>query len=299
MRYSFQQLFLATLSASLFFIACSKKGSGTEENPQDPAIAQLYKTIQGKWEFDVPTSLGRKEKQTSTSKRFSTFLLPVVDQSFVVKRGGDAVNGFIEFLSDSTFILSDEEMNVFTGRFTVKDGATISLAGFGEISEIKFTQNVINFIVSYSSPNKKITIKANKAAAITLDDKTKMLTRNWLLTDEKDGKEIYDEGIETNPDGNEMQPVDKVTLLLSSSGTYLVQFFYANKLISAEVANWKWHRTDANKFVYWWEEEPTSQEEDDFSITVVRLTNSLLETSERYETMPGEYEEDSYVFRAL
>ncbi len=102
-----------------------------------------------------------------------------------------------------------------------------------------------------------------------------------------------------DPDGNEMHPVDRVTFLLSPSGTYLVQFFSANKLIRAEVANWKWHHTDADKFVYWWEEEPSSTEEDDFSIVITRLTSTLLEIDEKYETAPGEYEETTYVFSAL
>ncbi len=149
MKYSFRQSLLVILSAALLFVACSKKNNGSEEDTGDPATALLYKTVQGKWEFDVPTSLGRKAKQATILKKTPAFLPQGFQQIPTLRRGGDAVNGFIEFLNDSTFVLSDQEMNVFTGAFTVKDGTTISLAGFGEISEIKFTQNVINFIISY------------------------------------------------------------------------------------------------------------------------------------------------------
>ncbi len=184
----------------------------------------------------------------------------------------------------------------YTGKFEVENGTTITLKDFGSLSDITFSNNEINFLISYSGSGNTIHISANKAEGILADDKTQKISRNCFLTNQKSGAEIYEKGKEVyNETTGEWETTyyyDKVTILFSQSGTYLVKSYKDSKLLTAEVANWKWH-ADGDKILYWWGEFDNEGE-----VKVTTLTNTQLELNESYEGEDG-LEELDFVLTPL
>jgi hypothetical protein len=200
---------LLTLALFAFVISCTKD-HGIDPKPDNPSKKEeLQKDILGKW--IVETSSGRTM--------------------------GD--NAFLEFLSDSTYIIYNITDTLVTGTFEATSGTEISLEGFGSLNEIKFASEKISFKLVYSG--KTITITAGKSGVIDPGDKTKLLTKNWSLTTEEGGSALI----------NETTGIDRVTILFTASQTYLVQFFSNGKLVESGMNNWKWHALDPNRFVYW------------------------------------------------
>ena len=278
----------------LALASCSKKDTAPDttapettipDNTTDQEVLKkLFNDIQGRWDFKASAVL--KSSAAVARRRASHFFIKsrFIETNVQKKQSS---GGFLEFLSDSTYMIYDSEENFFTGKFEVKDGTTISLKEFGSIEQIKFSDDAISFIISYGNPAKTIDISANKAAPVATDDRTEKLCFNWLLLKEKDGRYLYDDGAtfehynETTKEKEDL-PFDKITVQFSKSGTYLVQIINKGVLQAAEVANWKWHYKDADKFVYWWDNELTQAEEDEDYITIAENTDTRLELYEVY-----------------
>jgi hypothetical protein len=273
------KIFASLVALSVLLFSCSKKGPDEEGNKAEDTKALEAKII-GKWSFNnvslatlavVRSSAALKGKGLFTAP--SNQLLPSVS---VTSLPTPSNTGFIEFLSGNTYIIYDNFGAFFSGKFEVKDGSSISLAGFGSISEIRFNDQKINFKINYAASGKSIEVMANKAAEIAATDKTKLLcAHTWYVTDDEDGKSLV---------GN---TIDRATILFSLSGTYLVQFFKSGKLVEAKVANWKWHTTDPNKIVYWWDDDLPNENTD--YVLLRELTNSILKTREELNSNPVVY----------
>lgn len=244
MKHKFHlSYFLYALLFTAFF-SC-KKDDGTKTNPDE--TISLYKTIAGKWNI---SSLSGRIKNVHTANK--------------IQDTDDLAS--IEFLSDSTYIIVTSDLDVFTGNFKVTDSASITLTGFGALSEIKIANEKINFKLLYEGNS--ITITANKAAEIADSDNTRLLCRRWLLTQQEDGAGTY----------LDSDDADKITVLFSSSGTYLVQYLRKDLLLSAEIANWKWHATQSNTFLYWWYDDANNLN----PVVIESLTKSMLRITETY-----------------
>lgn len=239
--------FLLFFSLSVFYLsvftAC-KKGDQSTTPPVE--TNSLYKTVQGKW--IVGTQSGRVKP---------------INTSLKIQEAKDLTS--IEFLSDSTYIIVSGD-EVFTGTFTATDTTSINLTGFGALSEIKIAGEKMNFKLSYQG--NYIAISANKAATITLTETTKLLCKRWLIAKEEYGDTLYENSYNA----------DKLIVLFSSSGTYLVQSLLKDSLLSADISNWQWHPTQANTFLYWWDDN----EDDKMPVVIDELTNSILKLTETY-----------------
>lgn len=286
-----------------FVISCSK------DNPEiadDPANAsELREKILGKWTFDndigFEVSGAYRGKAFRTSARSENAARPLVSRSMGVRAEAvqSGANGFVEFLDDNTYLLYDGYEGFFSGKFEAKDGQTLLLSELGTITDIRFAQEKIDFKVTFSGTNQTLTVVANKAADVPMDDRTKLLCRTWLLSDVEDGQEIYDEPYEIyDNDGNlvESMDVDKLTITMSSAGTYAIRVYSNEKIVGMDMANWKWHSTNSNQFVYWWFDwEP--DEDEDF-VEIRELTQNVFRTLE-YWYYDGQREEIKYTFTPL
>ncbi|MFT3750836.1 MAG: hypothetical protein QM768_21160 [Agriterribacter sp.] len=253
MKHKFQfRYFLCALLFTAFF-SCKKDG-GTITDPGE--TISLYKTIAGKWNIH---SLSGRIKDVHTANK--------------IQDTDDLTS--IEFLNDSTYIVVTGDLDVFTGSFKVTDSTSITLTGFGALSEIKIANEKINFKLFYNGNN--ITITANKADEIADSDNTRLLCRRWLLTQQEDGAGAY----------LDSDNADKITVIFSSSGTYLVQYLYKDALISADIANWEWHATQSNTFLYWWENDVNSKS----PVVINELTKSVLKITETYTDDSETYSE--------
>lgn len=233
-------LFFFTFS---IFVSCKKDDKAS---PTPTPTTALYNTVLGKWTVIRPS--GRIQHNIA-----SKIQSPVELTS-------------IEFLNDSTYVVITGENDVTTGTFTVTDSTSITLTGFGSLSEIKVADGKMDFKLFYNGSS--LVLSANKAAEITLTSDTKLLCRTWYLTKEEYGDSVYSD----TEDG-----ADKITVLFSSAGTYLVQFFKQNTLLSAQAQNWKWHASKPMTIQYWHDDE---QPDEDSYLSVTDLNSSSLKITE-------------------
>ncbi|UYQ94326.1 hypothetical protein MKQ68_04375 [Chitinophaga horti] len=263
-------IYALAVAAAVMFTACSKDDKPTPK--PDGGATYVYTKVQGKWLFGeeviIPTG---KKAADSKSGLFG-------------KRGNaqgkeaSAIVSFVEFLSDSTFLVVDAMGATFKGSFTAKDSTTIDLKDFGTISGISFTEGKINFKLTYK--DQQIVVAANKAPQIAADDRNKLICRTWYLTKEEDGGDAF-EGDAVYDDNGEIigyeNVPDSITFQATLSGTYMIQFFANKQLLDADVANWKWHAS-ANTFQYWWGNQEPSEDE---NLVIIReLTKDVLKITE-------------------
>lgn len=284
-----RKFYAIVIALSVILLSCSKKNDSTPDpNPDPAAVAaaakKLHADVQGKWTFGgmvLPLRVGVKATK-------GTWLNPNngTSQTARSQDTGPIKTGFIEFLSDSTYIIYDSENNYFTGKFEAKDGTTISLANLGTLSGINFTQEKINFKLTYTANSKSITVTGNKAKDIPAGDRAKLLGRKWYLTHEEDGNQILNQETDIyNEEGTVTGTfiLDSLNFLMSPSGTYVVQMFEKKVLKTAQMANWKWHSTKTDRFVYWWYDEPVDEEKD--VIILRELTQDVFKATEYDEDM--------------
>lgn len=281
---------LFLLAGMTLLFSCSKNNDDTTPPSGNEAAKKLQQDVQGKWLFSTDVQLGRKAI-SHQGRQFQRSLLgrPLPQQvetngtTGTTGVAGD-VPGFIEFTSDSTYIIYDENQKVYTGKFEAKSGDSIVLSGIGYLTGIKITDGKMDFKLFYTAGNKTITIAANKAAAIPADNRTALLCKGpWYLTKEANGADIIGvEDWEIDENGNEVSYiVDSLSFLMSNNGTYLVQTFSGGKLKEANMANWKWHSTQSDRFVYAWDNEPFDEEDDDVQIN--ELTAERLKFTEGWD----------------
>ncbi|WAC12402.1 hypothetical protein [Dyadobacter pollutisoli] len=175
-------------------------------------------------------------------------------------------NAFLEFLSDSSFIIYSITDTTVTGTFKVTSNTEISLANFGTMSEIKITQDKISFKLAFSG--KWLAISAVKSTLVDASDKTKLLSRSWSLTTDESGAILLDNDL----------GADKATVLISASGTYFAQFLSKGHAVESAMGNWKWHSTKTDRFVYWEDGEPINEETN--YMIIRELTKDILKTTD-------------------
>jgi hypothetical protein len=262
-----KSFYALAVAAVVCLAACSKDDSPKKDSPANV----LYSKVLGKWSFGGVVIEARKkpvEKGSPLSRKLSSGLAKEADMGA----------GFIEFLSDSSYFIYDAAGNVFSGQFSPKDSTSISLGAFGSISNISFAEKNIGFLLTYNG-GKTLTIEANKAEPIVMDDRSKLLCRTWYVTKEEAGEALLGWEFEYNDNGHvDSVYIDSVGIQLTGSGTYIVQTFSKKVVQSAEMANWKWDATKSDRFLYWWGNDVPNPETD--FVTVRELTSSVLKTSE-------------------
>ena len=105
-------------------------------------------------------------------------------------------------------------------------------------------------------------VNAKKSDVLKHDEQTRLLSRNWNMTPEKNGKDSLRANIK------------KSTVLFTRNGTYLVQAFgESNKNPVTSLYNWQWHSKDPNKFVIWKEWDKMNE---DRNSTIQKLSETTL-----------------------
>ncbi|TDE08288.1 hypothetical protein [Dyadobacter psychrotolerans] len=257
-RIVFTNLFFL-FAFALLFQSCSKDSKDMPQPETPNEKGKLQSDIVGKW--IIQSSSGRTT----------------------------ADEAFLEFLSDSTFLVYNVSQTLATGKFNAISATEISLDKFGSIKEIKISQDKISLKLTYSA--KTLTITANKSAAVDTSDKTKLLSHLWSLTADQDGASIL-----TNNSQWE-KPVDKVTFLFTSSGTYLAQIFSKGEVFESQTINWKWHSTKSDRLVFWTMGSTLNEERD--YVIIRELTTSTLKTLEYHKDDNGVDQPANYVFKRL
>ena len=276
---------LFLLAGMTLLFSCSKNDDNATD-PTQEAAAKLQKDIQGKWLFSTDIVIGRKAIRAVNYTNRSMFGRPTHEEVTVNSVNGttSSMPGFIEFNSDSTYIIFDENGQVYTGKFESKTGDSIVLSGIGSLSGISISGSTLNFKLFYQKDNKTITITSNKAPEVPASDRTTLLCQHaWYIADEASGADwIGETGVEFDEQGNEtVYTIDSVGFIMSKSGTYLVQEFGSGKLRAARMANWKWHSTKADYIAYSWEDGVFDEE--NHRAQIAELTATKLKIVEGYD----------------
>lgn len=274
---------LFLLAGMTLLFSCSKNDDAAPADPTLEAAKKLQKNIQGKWVIDGPLVLGRKVQPEAAGKRS---LFGKARPQEVETNGTTGTNGgataFIEFAADSTYILYDNNGQLVTGKFEAKSGDSIVLIGIGNLTGISVTGDKLGFKLFYNATSKTIAIVSNKMPVPPANDRAALLCRTWKLTSEASGADII--GAEyTLYDENDKPytiTIDSAAFTISTNGTYLIQEFYTGKLWEARMANWTWHPSKSDYFLYSW--EPGEFDEDN-DVHITALTASVLKLSEGWD----------------
>lgn len=285
-----KKICILMMAAMPLFFACKKSNNDGQNNGTDPAAKKLQADVVGKWQIPnlsltVPTAFHNGIVTRSTSAKFpglkNAKTHNITVDGIKPAGGGGSGIGYIEFLSDSTYMIYDSEGNFTQGKFNALTGDSISLSNFGSLGGIKLGNSTLDFKLHYSGSSTTVTISANKAPAVASDSRTALLCRSWYLTNADAGGDIIgstDSYYNPATQQDEYYTIDSLTFVITTSGTYIVQQFNKGILKNADVANWKWHSTQTDRFVYYWDDEPFDEAHD--YVIIRQNTTTILKLSE-------------------
>ena len=284
-----KKISILMMAAMPLFFACKKSNNDGQNNGPDPAAKKLQADIVGKWQIPSlsltgPTAFHNGIVTRSTNHLgLKTFTKPhnITVNGIQPAGGGGLGAGYIEFLSDSTYMIYDSQGNFTQGKFNALTGDSISLSNFGSLGGIKLGSSTLDFKLHYSAGSGTVTISANKAPAVASDSRTALLCRSWYLTNADAGGDIIgstDSYYNPATQQYEDYTIDSLTFVITTSGTYIVQQFNKGTLKNADVANWKWHSTQSDRFVYYWDNDPIDEAHD--YVIIRENTKTILKLSE-------------------
>ena len=222
----------------LFIAACNKEETNEPEQKEQQPLAMG--DIIGKWDIRYP--------DTPTN--------------------GDILFGYIEFLSDSTVILTDLFLSHTTvGEFKVKDSRSISLWEKDSLLNVTVKNDSLFFdLFAGEIIDKFLAVRDPKA---TPSGPSKLLCREWSLNKKDGGIDIYD-----NRNKYSEKEIIEAKVVFSASGFYFWRFIYDNGLYSTSgPENWDWHSNIDNTIRYW---DPRDEPDNNVYQTIYELTDSIL-----------------------
>ncbi len=246
---------------SVLIWSCSKKADDVGPEPdKESSKITLQSDIIGKWMIEVPNA--RKAEK----------------------------GAFIEFLSDSTYIIYNLTPSIVTGKYKATSNTEITLDKFGTASEVKIAQGKVSFKIVYSGTT--VLLSAIKSSPVDASDKTRLLAHYWSLNNEGDAALIFE-----GTDDLYGKQIEKLTIRFSPSGTYMIELFNKGAVFRSEMSNWKWHSTKADRFVFWSGNEKVDEEKN--FILIKELTDKVLKTTEYVEFDAGKPEPFNLVFTRI
>lgn len=237
-------------SALIFLGACKKDNTPTPDPTPDPEpTMSLFESIQGKW--NINNASGRIVASKLLSGK-------VQDQRTLVS---------LEFLSDSTYIITFGYGEIYSGKIKMNDSTTINLGELGIVNNIQFSgETSLSFNIS-SEGWGSFTVVTTKAPKIAETTETALICKKWAITTTDMGPAIF------NLYGSgEEYPLH---LLFTKSGTYYVSTSHLDTIYNALSCTWKWHPSKAKTFIY-------SNEGKDNEVTIIELTETSLKMEEDY-----------------
>lgn len=254
-RISFFGVFLALISAT---VSCGEKEEPIVppivENPitvdPDDDIDGLFAQIQGKWIFGERNRNSDRQKPNISRSLFG--ISPPVENSNT--RVMDDFQGFIEFLSDTTYIFNDpkvlrQKWNLEYGKFQIDvANKRLVLAGFGEIEIKELKAESLKFELKVTTPSASHSLEGVKRGFLDSSEKTKLISRVWQLSDENEfGKGLLDDlksgGVDIyNEHGQVIETIfpDGALFFFTPSGTLMTAHLIGTSISPFDLSNWRW-----------------------------------------------------------
>jgi hypothetical protein len=214
------------LSASVVFHSC--KDDDDNNNEDDPKPSGLTDNISAKWEISDPNSRYisfefNKDGNYIVVERAATQRAAAA--TCTENRMASETNApFLAYTEENALRASQgDDFITHFGTYTVQNGQTLLLSGFGVFAIISITENELSFSVTLTGQTQAMQYNATKTEdSIAASTKTDLLCRTWLL--------VKLQGVPL-PAGSEQ------IMLISRAGTY----FYKANDGSSRLSQWKWY----------------------------------------------------------
>ncbi len=241
--------FTALLFSLLMTVSCTKDYAPEPTPTPDPdPQPTLFESIQGKWNINAPASRISAPKTSGKIQEEKTLVS-------------------LEFLSDSTYIVTLNNGEMYSGKIEINDSTTINLYQLGIITDIKFTgETSLSFNIS-SDGWGSYTVVTTKAPVIPETSETALICKKWDITATDRGPATF--GFYGGFGDTHLH------LLFTKSGTYYVKTFHLDTVYNVHSCTWKWHPSKANTFIY-------TNEGKDSEVTITELTDHSLKMEEDY-----------------
>lgn len=239
-----------------------------EDPDNDPKEAPTtYEQIEGKWLIgEVPFPNNRQTNarisiggKTDIGSRLFESKSSVGEG---LRIGEEEENpAFIEFLADSTYLFFEGGWSgeLFRGKAIASGSHSLTLKGLGEIEGFDFKEGKFSFQLKREGNATAISIEAIKTEPYELDERTKLLCKDWYVEEtwglDEDGtycdfdcligKEIY----EYDPWGEIIGTVgvlEHYVIVFTPSGTVFWYMVIDGKVYPDEPFTWSWRDSDIN-----------------------------------------------------
>lgn len=327
-HFSISQLPILTVfvAFTVFFQGCGEEVEPTAppvvEDPitevpktEDPAtdpddgidFNTFFSQLQGKWIFG---ERDRSNIRSNPEKKRGLLRLGQATNNSSA-RVMDDYQGFIEFLSDTTYIFNDPKVlqsswKLEYGKFQIDvESKKLILQGYGEIDIQEINNETVKFDLKESASNSNYSLEGVKRGFLDETEKTRMISKVWSLTDENDfGKEQLDylknEGVGIY--GENGQIVDRIypegfIIFITPSGTIKSAHLIGETLMSFDIENWRWSE-DGNFILTAYDHTNLETEnEDSYSLKIVELTENRLVLGDSYTDEEGNQYEEEWIFK--
>ena len=144
---------------------------------------------------------------------------------------GRATKSFVEFLGDGRYIFSDWS-GFQIDKYTLNGSRGVVLKDVGEIDNAELAKESMDLNLTSSGKTSKV--KAQKVVGLEESERTKILSRSWIMLAEEDGKDS-------------VKNIPKTILTFSKFGTCITEAYQTEKVKPfITVRNWTWHPSEKN-----------------------------------------------------
>ena len=147
-----------------------------------------------------------------------------------------------EFTSSGSFIITKSDSTCVTGFYTVDaSNSKITLGTYGIVTTTKVDGTILDFTLRLTGSSTDITIFSSKiGTVISTSSKTDSLCHTWTMVT------VFTDGVESILLKDSIQTgYIKITLIMSSGGTYLM--ISEQKGVTTHYGNGSWSWTDATQ----------------------------------------------------
>lgn len=202
----------------------------TRDPNEEEGIHGLFSKLQGKWIYgERDRSQGRENFKASN--RFFGIMKQWGESNARIM---DDFQGFIEFLSDSTYIFNDPRVlqsfwKSGYGKFQLDTvNSKIILDGLGEVEVKEINSENLKIELKVTSSGSSYSLEAVKRILVDTSEKTNLISRIWSLTGETaHGKELLEavkSGVEIYGENDQVVETiypDEVLVIFTPSGTLM------------------------------------------------------------------------------
>lgn len=244
-------------AATAMIASCSKNDYRPETDPV-PTREDLKISLTGKWA--VPSGVISPLIPTSTSTE-------AAGGAQTDEAGPVTVPTYVEFFSDSTFLLVYENHIMRYGSYTTKSADSLNIEFFGSAGGIRIKDNKLEFRFTEEYSKKVANITATKQGVVGTDERTGNISRKWYMQKEEGYREYYSEII------------DSVNIRYSNYGTVLAEYYAGTVRQETVLRQWQWV-SNGTKLIW---TDPASPGSEPVQITVRELGKTVLKTTEMVE----------------